>query len=272
MLIEGRDYRIAADGAIELLWNGEWLTAYQIAYSEDVPNAGSTLHHRVARAVSGDPKYRKYSLKALIETPAHGKKAMLSDVYQCPRLAVLFIVWAAWVEAIGEPLYLRYWYSTMASGNCGGEGEALGVCASCYGARCKPTTNAERVARLSPEAKRAEKEREMTPERKRAKKLAKRKHDFLPSLLSMQADEPLSKEAVRFAAASRWDDFEDEEEFEVFAQRLYSNYASRWLKSTTHKNPLGALHATENQPLSRSEELSVAAYLESLPKRRRKSA
>ena len=170
MLILGKDYRYSdIDGALEIAWNGEWLTPSQIAYSEDTPNSSMTLVNRFHQAiVTKDSKYKGLTVEDLVMRPADGKKAITGRIDQCPKVLAVDIVW---VCGAGVETPTKLWLHTTTDAVCDEEFYANGRCRNCWTktSESRRNTNGARLAAQTDEAKAKAKKREESPQRTRNK-------------------------------------------------------------------------------------------------------
>jgi hypothetical protein len=226
MLTLGTDYRIADDGAIELAWNGEWLTPSQIAYSEDTPNSAMTLVNRFNQAIIvKDPKYRGLTVHDIVMRPADGKKAITGRIDQCPPMVSVYFTWA-W--GAGDDAPPKLWLQAITDADCGLDFYANGRCRNCWakGSGSRLMTNKERQAALSPEAKERAKVREASPERVRAKTLGTRRIRYA-KYLAEQGGEMLTLAGVTMMAKQKFTDL-SEAELPHFAKLTYEMYVFKW--------------------------------------------
>jgi hypothetical protein len=224
MLMLGTDYRIADDGAIELAWNGKWLTPSQIAYSEDTPNSAMTLVNRFNQAiVVKDPKYKGLSVHDIVMRPANGKKAITGRIDRCPPMVSAYSVWAA-----DDDVPPKLWLEAITNADCGQSFYATGRCRNCW-AKTSSTrlmTNKERQAALSPEAKARAKVRDKSPERVRSKTLGARRKRYAKYLVE-QGGPMLTLDGVTLRIQQKFTDL-TEAELPHFAKLTYATYEAIW--------------------------------------------
>jgi hypothetical protein len=265
MIIENKDWRTNADGAIEIWWNGHWLTSNQIALTVPDANYGLTIENRFRRAIAGDPKYASASANELITARSdRWKGTFLSKIDRCPKTLNVLYLWGGGFTHFP----FKLWLVAIKAATCDKKFYAKGLCKYCIQLveGCGPFTN----AKLSEEARGRLAERESAPERVRTKALTARRRLLLPILMDIQS-EPMSIMAVGMIVNARYGDL-TESEFKRFTELMYANYEAAWLaKQIGDTDGAMALMSTKRDLDDGKEREQVRKNFEALLSKKKKT-
>ena len=220
MIIKNKDWRWSADNAIEIWWDGRWLTSAQIAWADPKASHAATIENRFRRAIGGDSKYERYSASDLVLLKSVGRKDLIvGQITRCPRTLAILHFWAGAFEEFPFKLFLVATRQTT----CEKKHYSKGLCKY-----CSQKIDGSGTSTLSAEGIRKKKEREASPERKREKTLAARRRLLIQLLLDLQP-EPLSIAAVKMIVDRRYGDLTTEEHSK-FLKLTFDTYEAKWLE------------------------------------------